>query len=232
MFRKTRDEIHSINVEFHGSTTLVGIHLLIVEVPRSHSRHTTIGRTPLDEWWARRRNLYLTTHNAQETDIHAPAGFEPAVPLGERPQTHAVDRAATGIGEKIMIGKCELSKSKLRNFLQAPVTSFPFGPLLKRPPFVARSSCNEKDPYKLIYLILYFSRYVSRHMMRKRKFNWVLARIPPNWNSFKFFFVCGENAILFCYLMLRMLLIRYAFMVVGLYCSWLSSDDNGDNLLS
>jgi hypothetical protein len=26
-------------------------------------RHTTLGRTPLDEWSARRRELYLTTHN-------------------------------------------------------------------------------------------------------------------------------------------------------------------------
>jgi hypothetical protein len=27
-----------------------------------------------------------------------PAGFEPAIPTGERPQVHALDRAATGIG--------------------------------------------------------------------------------------------------------------------------------------
>jgi hypothetical protein len=27
-----------------------------------------------------------------------PAGFEPAIPAGERPQTYALDRAATGIG--------------------------------------------------------------------------------------------------------------------------------------
>jgi len=27
-------------------------------------RYTTVGRTPLDEWSARRRDLYLTTHNA------------------------------------------------------------------------------------------------------------------------------------------------------------------------
>ena len=28
-------------------------------------RRTTVGRTPLDEWSARRRDLYLTTHNRQ-----------------------------------------------------------------------------------------------------------------------------------------------------------------------
>ena len=27
-----------------------------------------------------------------------PAGFEPATPAGERPQTYALDRSATGIG--------------------------------------------------------------------------------------------------------------------------------------
>ena len=35
-------------------------------------RHTTLGTTSLDEWLARRRDLYLTTNNAYEdTDIHA-----------------------------------------------------------------------------------------------------------------------------------------------------------------
>ena len=63
-----------------------------------------------------------------------PAGFEPAVPLGERPKTHAVDHTATGIGEIIMIiGKYELSESKLRNFLQAPVTFSPLQPCSETP---------------------------------------------------------------------------------------------------
>ena len=39
-------------------------------------RHTTGGRTPLDEWSASRRDLYLTTHNTyKETHIHAPGGI-------------------------------------------------------------------------------------------------------------------------------------------------------------
>jgi hypothetical protein len=36
--------------------------------------HTTLGRTPLDEWSARRTDIYLTTHNTQ-TDTHAPGGI-------------------------------------------------------------------------------------------------------------------------------------------------------------
>jgi len=36
-------------------------------------RRTTFGRTPLDEWSVRRRDLYLTTHNTHNaTNIHAP----------------------------------------------------------------------------------------------------------------------------------------------------------------
>jgi hypothetical protein len=63
------------------------------------NRHTTLGRTPLDEWSARRRDLCLTTHNTHKREIcMLPAGFEPTIQARERPQTHALDRADTGIG--------------------------------------------------------------------------------------------------------------------------------------
>jgi hypothetical protein len=38
-------------------------------------RHTTLARTPLDEWSARRRDPYLTTYNTQTIDIHARDGW-------------------------------------------------------------------------------------------------------------------------------------------------------------
>jgi hypothetical protein len=60
-------------------------------------RHTALGRTPLDEWSARRRDLYLTTHNTYKRDIDdPPARFEPTIPASEQNQTHALDRAAAG----------------------------------------------------------------------------------------------------------------------------------------
>jgi hypothetical protein len=62
--------------------------------------HTTVGRTPLDEGSARRRDLYLTTQTLYKTNTHAPVGFEPTIPASARPQTYALDRAATGIGAK------------------------------------------------------------------------------------------------------------------------------------
>ena len=62
-------------------------------------RRATVGRTPLDEWSALRRDLYLTTRNIhnRQTSI-PPMGFEPTISAGERPQTHALDRSATGTG--------------------------------------------------------------------------------------------------------------------------------------
>jgi len=62
-------------------------------------RRTTVGRTPLDEWSACRRDLYMTTHNTEKrkTSI-APVGFEPKISEEERPQTYALDRGATGTG--------------------------------------------------------------------------------------------------------------------------------------
>jgi hypothetical protein len=44
------------------------------------------------------RPLPDNTQHLQETDIHAPAGFEPTIPASERPQTYALDGAATGFG--------------------------------------------------------------------------------------------------------------------------------------
>jgi hypothetical protein len=59
----------------------------------------TVCRTPLDEESARRRGLYLTTHNTHNRQTSmSPAGFEPAISASEQKQTHALDRAATAIG--------------------------------------------------------------------------------------------------------------------------------------
>jgi hypothetical protein len=50
--------------------------------------------TTLDEWSARRK----THTHTQETNYHAPEGFEPTIPAIEGPQTYALNRAATGMG--------------------------------------------------------------------------------------------------------------------------------------
>ena len=84
----------------NGSTALVGLGLLTVWGSDITLRHTTLGRTPLEEWLACCRDLYRTTHNThkRQTDIHAPVGFEPTIPVSKQPQTYALDHTATGIG--------------------------------------------------------------------------------------------------------------------------------------
>ena len=49
-------------------------------------RRSTVARTPLDEWSARRRDLYLTTHDTHNRQISMPpVGFEPTISAGEQP---------------------------------------------------------------------------------------------------------------------------------------------------
>jgi hypothetical protein len=53
----------------------------------------------VDEWSARRKDLYLTTQNTHNIQTSMPpVGFENMIAAGERPQTYALDRAATGTG--------------------------------------------------------------------------------------------------------------------------------------
>ena len=51
-----------------------------------HTRRTTVGRAPLDEWSARCRDLYLTTHDTHNRQISMPpVGFKPTISAGKRP---------------------------------------------------------------------------------------------------------------------------------------------------
>jgi len=77
----------------------VGQDPLIYEILDHTQRRTTVSRTPMDEWLARRRDLYLTTHDTRNRETSMPlAGTELTNSAGERLQTHALDRAATGTG--------------------------------------------------------------------------------------------------------------------------------------
>ena len=52
----------------------------------------TLGRTPLDDGSARRRDPYLhNTQHSQEREIHAPGGIETAISESERPHTYVLD---------------------------------------------------------------------------------------------------------------------------------------------
>jgi len=78
---------------------LVGQGLLITKASWLHSaRHTTLGRTPLHEWSARCRDLYLTTHNTHKWQTSMPpAGIKPTIPASKWLRTHTLNCAATEI---------------------------------------------------------------------------------------------------------------------------------------
>ena len=86
-------------------------------------RRTTVGRTPLYEWSARRRDLYLTTHNTHNRQTSMPpVGFEPTISAGERPQTYALDRAATGAG-LVLLWVDEIIARNLLSWLNLLITA-------------------------------------------------------------------------------------------------------------
>jgi hypothetical protein len=60
----------------------------------------------------KQRPLPYNKQHSQDTDIHAPVGFEPAVPASEQPQTHILDRAAAGNG------LCQTSQHKIFEWRQ------------------------------------------------------------------------------------------------------------------
>jgi hypothetical protein len=84
---------------FYVSTALVGLDLLIVEVSRSHSHasHSAWLLWMSDQPYAEASTWQHTTLIRDRYPM-PPAGFEPANPAIERPQTHTLDRAATEIG--------------------------------------------------------------------------------------------------------------------------------------
>jgi hypothetical protein len=60
---------------------------------------TMLDGTPLDEWSARHRDFYLTTHHTHKRQTSLlPTGFEPAITARERPQTHALNARPLGTG--------------------------------------------------------------------------------------------------------------------------------------
>ena len=76
----------------------VGHGLLIHDISRSH---TTTHRS---RWDASGRVISPTQRPLPDNTQTSmpPVGFEPAIPAGERPQTYALDRAATAVGSCIL----------------------------------------------------------------------------------------------------------------------------------
>jgi hypothetical protein len=78
---------------------LVGQGLLIIEASRSHSdTPQSVGLLWTSDQPDAETSTWQHTTLKRDTTSMSPAGFEPVIPASERPQTHNLDRAATGIG--------------------------------------------------------------------------------------------------------------------------------------
>ena len=87
-------------LHIHCECRRLFLHLITLNDKYTH----TLSGTPLDEGSARRKDLYLTTRNNHKRQTFMPPeGIEPAIPASERPHTHALDLAATGIGTNLII---------------------------------------------------------------------------------------------------------------------------------
>jgi hypothetical protein len=83
---------------FHGANSVYWARSSSLSRLYDHTQTHTLGRTPLAEWSARRRDFYLTTHKIYKGQTSMPpAGFEPAIQASERLQTDALKHEATGI---------------------------------------------------------------------------------------------------------------------------------------
>jgi hypothetical protein len=94
--------IPSFFLSFFLSSVLTSVYLLIVGVDvivaLDHTQTHKLGRAPLDEGSALRRDLYLTKPKTpkRQTSMSS-AKFEPTMTPRERPQTHALDHAVIRI---------------------------------------------------------------------------------------------------------------------------------------
>jgi len=87
---------------------------------------TTVDRVPLDEWSARRRVLYLKTHNTNDKHPCPRRESNPQSQQVSRRRSTPLDCAATGTGEINLFPSSNSSGLKTRNAMyRVSINSFP-----------------------------------------------------------------------------------------------------------
>jgi len=94
-------ELIKCNVFFPmGHHPLLGQSLLVIESSPSHSDTLqSVGLLCTSDQSVAETTILDNTQHSQESLSMPPAGFESALPALERLQTHALNRAATGMGK-------------------------------------------------------------------------------------------------------------------------------------
>jgi hypothetical protein len=91
--------------------------LFILEVSRSHTTtHQSVGLLWTSDQLVA-ESIYVTTHNTHNRQTFMPpVQFEPTILAGERPQTYALDRAATGTGHKVTLTLFDPTSNLVRQY--------------------------------------------------------------------------------------------------------------------
>jgi hypothetical protein len=77
-----RIRVKSLTLRLLMSYIYIYMEHLFLKFLDQTQRRSTVGRTPLDEWSARRRDLYLTTHDTHNRQISMrPVGFEHTISI-------------------------------------------------------------------------------------------------------------------------------------------------------
>ena len=107
--------VNNWTIIFYGSTALVCSRLLC-EVPRSHSDipHSVGLLWTSDRPLAESSTWQHATIRREKKTYMPPAGFEPAISASERPKTHPLDWAATGISCWLNISGTNVSATTWR----------------------------------------------------------------------------------------------------------------------
>jgi hypothetical protein len=119
MVNKTCNKVHVGAFQFHGMTVPSE-----PEPPHFGSfaitlRPTTLGRAPVCRSFTGRRDIYLTTHsNHKRQASMPPAGFKPAIHARERPQTHTLDRVATGTAHTWLRANKQLQTTEFTGYIR------------------------------------------------------------------------------------------------------------------
>ena len=150
-------------------------------------RRITVGRTPLDEWSARRRDLYLATHNSHNRQTSmSPVGFEPTISASERPQTYALDRAATGTGFCMTGSEVKLRGKTLRLYFvpTCPVFLTTLNTVLFHA--LRLSACNELSLLHKSHLtsVRHFLCIFSTTVVHRVDCNHVIRKVTVEWVAF------------------------------------------------